>query len=77
MSYPTGNKAHDVAILAAEAARQVANASATTPAQVNAAHVTYYKAVIASCIANNGGAGQEPHLRALQELAAAGGNNPT
>jgi hypothetical protein len=48
----SGNLAYDTAVLAAEAARQVAIASATTQAAADAAAVTFYRAVIVSAKAN-------------------------
>jgi hypothetical protein len=53
MPSPTGVKAHDATVIAAENTRQNAFAVSTTQAQLNTATVTYYRAVLASKIANN------------------------
>ena len=64
------NTAHDAALLAAEAARQSSLAANPTPtqAQMDAIELTFHRAVITSCRANNGGNGIEASLRALQDL---------
>jgi hypothetical protein len=67
----TGNSAHDAAVNLAEGARQVAVASAASQAAVRAAEITFYRAVVASCRANNNGSGIEQPLNALRELGPA------
>jgi hypothetical protein len=68
----SGNQAHDNACSLAEAARQVAVASvAQSPAgqkASDAAEITYHKAVIASCRANNSSNGLAESLMALRAL---------
>jgi hypothetical protein len=49
---PTGNTAFDAAELAAERTRQVSLATATTAAQIKAAHDTYHVAIVAAGAAN-------------------------
>jgi hypothetical protein len=48
----TGIASHDSTCLQAEMTRQVAVAAAANQAAVNAAEVTYYRAVKTSCLAN-------------------------
>jgi len=68
----SGNYAHDTACAVAESVRQAAVAAVTQNAagQVasNNAEIVYHRAVIASCKANNGGAGMEASLSALRSL---------
>jgi hypothetical protein len=64
----TGNVAHDNAIAAAEATRQVAVAAAASQAAVRTAELAFYRAVRASCLANNNAAGIEQANTALREL---------
>ena len=68
----TGNLAHDSACYLAEAARQSAVATVTMnaagQAASNAAEITWARTCIASCKANNGGAGQECFLGVLRSL---------
>jgi hypothetical protein len=64
----TGNVAHDNAIALAEATRQVAVANAASQAAVRTAEITFYRAVRASCLANNNSAGIEQANSALREL---------
>lgn len=72
----SGNYAHDLACTAAEASRQAAVATVTmNPAgQVasNNAEITYARAVIASCKANNNGIGTEPYQTLLRALGTGG-----
>jgi hypothetical protein len=68
----TGVVAHDNACYLAEAKRQsdtvgVAS-SAAGQATMNAAEVTYHRAIIASCKANNSSQGLEASLSALKQL---------
>jgi hypothetical protein len=68
----SGNYAHDVACAAAESVRQSAVVAVASSAagQVisNNAEIAYHRAIIASCKANNGGAGTEASLSALRLL---------
>ena len=72
----TSNLAHDTAINAAEAVRQVAVAAATKdPAgqvAVISAEITFHRAVLASCKANNSNAGLAESLMALKALGTGG-----
>ena len=68
----SGVAAHDAACLAAEVVRQAAVAGSPTQATVNAAEITYHRAVIASCKSNNGGNGLEASLGALMMLGVNG-----
>jgi hypothetical protein len=68
-TYRTGVKAHDDACNASEATRQVAVAAAgNNQATIKAAEITHYRAVRASCIANNNSSGVEQATTALREL---------
>jgi len=64
----TGNFAHDQAVDAAEGVRQVAVAAATTQAAANAAHVTFFRACIASAKTNNCPGVLSLYNSALKEL---------
>jgi hypothetical protein len=64
----SGNVAHDNAVRAAEGVRQASVAAASTQAAVKAAEITFYRAVQASCRANNNSAGLEAADVALQAL---------
>jgi hypothetical protein len=68
----TGNASHDSACISAEGVRQVAVAAASTQAAVRTAEIAFYRAVRASCIANNGYAGVEAAINALRELGTGG-----
>jgi hypothetical protein len=68
----TGVKAHDDVCILAEGARQVAVAGAASQAGVRAAEITFYRAVKASCIANNGYGGVEAAMNGLRELGTGG-----
>jgi hypothetical protein len=62
----TGVVAHDNACLAALNTLQGALPAATTQNATNALYVTFHRAVIASCKANNNSNGMEPSLVALK-----------
>jgi hypothetical protein len=62
----TGVVAHDNACLAALNTLQGALIGMPTQAAVNAAYVTFHRAIIASCKANNNSNGMEPSLVALK-----------
>ena len=66
----TGNVAHDNACLAALTTLQSALPAAVASGQaaVNAIYITFHRAVIASCIANNNRSGMWPSLSALKTL---------
>jgi hypothetical protein len=64
----SGVRLHDDALSAAEGARQVAVAAASTQAAVRSAEITFFRAYLLSCRTNNGGSGIEPPLTALREL---------
>jgi hypothetical protein len=68
----SGNVAHDAACNAAESVRQGAVAAAAQSpsgqAAVNAAEITWARACMASCKANNGGQGQEAYISVLKSL---------
>ena len=64
----SGNTAHDTACLAAEVTRQNAVSGSPTQAIVNAAEITYHRAVISSAKLNLGGSGIEASLSALRTL---------
>jgi hypothetical protein len=72
----SGVAAHDSACLLAEVTRQAAVAGAAQSAAgqvtINNAEITYHRAVIASCRANNGGFGVEASLTALMTLGTGG-----
>jgi hypothetical protein len=69
MMSPTGNKTHDATVLAAESTRQSAvNVAGVSQATANTATVTFYRACLASKIANGLDAGNE--LTALARLGA-------
>jgi hypothetical protein len=67
----SGVKAHDDAIAAAEGVRQVACAPGASAATIKSAEITFYRAVVSSCRANNSGSGIEQALNALRELGVA------
>jgi hypothetical protein len=63
----TGNLAQDTAVNAAESARQVAVASASgSAATARSAEITFYRACLASAIANK--CGTEQFIAALRAL---------
>jgi len=64
----TGNVAHDNACLAALNSLQTSLPGVTSQASVNALFITFHRAVIASCIANNKSSGMAPSLAALKSL---------
>ena len=68
MSSPTksGNAAHDAACLVALTALQGAISGSPTQGTVNSAYITYYKACLASAVAN--GCGSETFRTALRSL---------
>jgi hypothetical protein len=68
----TGVKAHDDVCILAESARQVAVAAAANQASIRVAEIIFYRAVKASCVANNGYAGIEAACDALRELGTGG-----
>jgi hypothetical protein len=72
----TGNIAHDAACSVAEAVRQatVAGAAQSPAGQLvsNTAEITYARAVIASCKANNGGQGATAYQDMLRALGTGG-----
>ena len=69
----SGKKIHDDAVNTSEGVRQSAcRAAGVTPAQVVAAEVAHYTAVLASSKANNGSADISAVLHALRNLGAAG-----
>jgi hypothetical protein len=61
-----GNATHNAAVSVAEGIRGVTVAAATTQAQATAAEITFYRACLASGLANNVGIG--PYLAALRQL---------
>jgi hypothetical protein len=64
----SGNFIHDSAIAAAEGIRQTAVMAAASQAAVRTAEITFYRAVRASCIANNNQSGIAQANAALREL---------
>jgi hypothetical protein len=69
MTSPTGNKTHDATVLAAESTRQgVINVAGVSQSTANTATIVYYRAVLASKIANGLDAGNE--IGALKNLGA-------
>jgi hypothetical protein len=68
MIYKTGVKAHDDAVALAEGVRQVTCAPGASAATIKSAEITFYRAVVSSCRANNNGSGIEQPLVALREL---------
>jgi hypothetical protein len=65
----SNTKAHNDAVTAAEGARQSGVAAAgSSQSAARAAEVTFYRAVVASCKANNNNSGLEAALSALQAL---------
>jgi hypothetical protein len=69
MSSPTGNKTHDATVVAAESVRQGAvNVAGVSQATATAATVTFYRACLASKIANSLDCGSE--IGALKSLGA-------
>ena len=70
MMQPTGNATHDAAVIAAEVVRQASvNAAGASQSTVNAAQVTFYKAVISSAVNNSVDIG--PFIHALRNLGTA------
>lgn len=63
----SGNATHDAACLAALTTLQGAVPGASSQAAVNALYITYYKACLASAVAN--GCGTETFRAALRSLA--------
>jgi hypothetical protein len=59
---------HDAALQAAEATRQQTITPSSTAAQIKTAEITYYRACIASCKANNASSSIEQFTTALREL---------
>lgn len=72
----TGNLAHDNACFLAEGVRQASVAGATSnaagQATVNNAEITWARAVVASCKANNNSIGAEPFQTLLRALGTGG-----
>jgi hypothetical protein len=72
----SGNLPHDTACNVAEATRQAAVAAAAqSPAgqvTVNNAEIVWARAAVASCIANNNGAGQSAFRDLLRALGTGG-----
>jgi hypothetical protein len=66
----TGVKVHDDNCRAALSTLQAAIVGVTSQATVNSSHITYYKACLASAVANN--CGSDPFRAALRELKAGG-----
>ncbi len=64
----TGIAAHDAALLAGEQTRQISMKTATTQAAADAAHITFYRAALASARANGMVEGQGEFLSALRSL---------
>ena len=65
-------RTHDAAVIAAEVARQASesvNAAGASQSTVNAAQVTFYKAVISSAVDNSVDIG--PFIHALRNLGTA------
>jgi hypothetical protein len=63
----TGNSTHDAACAAAlQTCNQAIAAAAGNAASIKAAEQVFYRAVVASCIQNNNGAGVEPAMTALR-----------
>ncbi len=72
----SGNLVHDTTCNAAEGTRQVAAGAATQnaagQATVNNAEITWARACVASCKANNNSAGAEPFQTLLRALGTGG-----
>lgn len=69
----SGNFAHDQACAIAEGVRQVSAAAAgSNQVAINAAEIVFARAVIASCVANLGGAGAEAYRTLLRGLGTGG-----
>jgi len=72
----SGNLVHDTACNSAESSRQAAAAAATqNPAgqvTVNNAEITWARACVASCKANNNSIGAEPFQTLLRALGTGG-----
>jgi hypothetical protein len=66
----SGNRSHDDLVNSLEGTRQIAVAAATTQAAVNSAEITFYRAALASAMAN--GIGIEPIVAALKQLGTCG-----
>jgi hypothetical protein len=61
-----GNSTHNATVSVAEGVRQAAASTATTQAQIIASEITFYRACLASGLANSVGIG--PYLAALRQL---------
>jgi hypothetical protein len=69
----SGNKVHDTVVAVAEGARQTAGAAAgSNQAAVTATEVIFYRAVLASCLANNNSVGTGSASTALKSLGTGG-----
>jgi hypothetical protein len=68
----SGVYAHDAACALAEGVRQANVAGATSQATISNAEIVYARAVVASCRANNGGAGAEAFQTLLRALGTGG-----
>lgn len=72
----SGNLTHDTTCNVAESTRQVTVASAAQSpagqAAVNAAEITWARACVASCKANNNNVGSEPFQTLLRALGTGG-----
>jgi len=68
----SGNYAHDQACAVAEGVRQAAVAGTPTQTTVNNAEITWARACVASCVANNGGQGAEAFRSLLRALGTGG-----
>jgi hypothetical protein len=68
MTQPTGVKAHDDALFAAQQTYQATAVPGASAAVIRNADIALYRAIVASCKANNNGSGIQPALTALREL---------
>jgi hypothetical protein len=68
----SGVYAHDLACAIAEGIRQNSVAGATSQVVVNNAEIVYARAIVASCKANNNGAGAEAFQTLLRALGTGG-----
>src|SRR5262249_55694968 len=68
----SGNLTHDNACNLAEGVRQASVAGNPTQTAVNNAEITWARACVASCNANNGGVGAEPVRRLLLSMGTGG-----
>jgi hypothetical protein len=67
------NFTHNSTVTKAEGVRQQAVAAANgNVATVRSADISFHKAVVNSCIANNSSAGLQPSMQALRELGQTG-----